>query len=224
MLWTVIGLLLQLFAGLIFALPHISPGITEKIEKSWRTGRGKLWSVFIIWFVIAVIVVLFLGVSNYAKAIYTIDIFLNALVGSIAALAGYLAFVILLGNQLYENVPKWIKDNKKFSESIKYEKILSANKRIYIISLIMIILLTLFFYFFKSIPIVNSFLGDNVVLALTMSLVSFALMNILTLSFYILDKLASAIDSWFRKPLWAYIILIFISGCILQIVGVFINR
>ncbi|MFC1964133.1 hypothetical protein ACFLV1_01990, partial [Chloroflexota bacterium] len=121
MIYTVIGLLFQLLAGLTFALPHVSPGITEGIEKSWRTGRGKLWSVVIIWAVIGVIVGIFLGVSNYAEAVHNVDVLLNALFGSVAALAGYLAFVISLANSLYEDAPKWIKDNKHFSDIVKYE-------------------------------------------------------------------------------------------------------
>jgi len=91
MIYIVVGLLFQLFAGLIFALPHVSPGITERIEKSWRTGRGKLRSVVIIWSVICFILIILLWVSNYAEAIHNVDIFLNALVGSIASLAGYSA-------------------------------------------------------------------------------------------------------------------------------------
>ncbi len=63
MIYIVVGILFQLFAGLIFALPHVSPRITERIEKSWRTGRGKLWSVVTIWGLIGVMVDIFLWVS-----------------------------------------------------------------------------------------------------------------------------------------------------------------
>lgn len=227
MIYIVVGLLFQLFAGLIFALPHVSPGITERIEKSWRTGRGKLWSVVIIWSVICFILVILLWVSNYAEAIHNVDIFLNALVGSIASLAGYLAFVIALANDLYKDAPKWIKDDKRFSDIIKYEKLLSANRRILIVSIIgvlLFILLILVSYFSNVMDILLNLRGNYIGFILVYCFIFFIVFFILSLSFFILVKINNMINKLFKKPLWAYIIFIFSIGCILQILGALVVR
>ena len=226
MIYTVIGILFQLLAGLIFALPHISPGITERIEKSWRTGRGKLWSVVTIWAVIGVIAGIFLGVSNYAGAVYNVDVFLNALVGSVAALAGYLAFIIVLANNLYENAPKWIKDNKHFSDITKYEKLLLANKRILVgatIGVMVFIVFILVSYFSNVTDMILNLQGSYIGFVLNYMFILTLVMFTLSLSFFILVKINHMVNKWFKKPLWAYIVFIFSIGCILQIIGALVR-
>jgi len=64
MVWSIAGVVFQLVAGVMLAVPFIYPGKVETIDREWHGGRGKQWLMLIIFAVLAVSLIIF-GMVTY---------------------------------------------------------------------------------------------------------------------------------------------------------------
>jgi len=225
MWFSIVGIILQLIAGVLLALPFVFPGAMEKLDKDWHSGRGKQRLVVVIWAILVIALFVMFGISTYSDSTDQSAWFIKAF-GALAAATMvffvYLYVVDYLFKRLLRRVPNWIMQNKKFYASVRYEKLVSANLRALIWCAIGIAVSAgaVCVIFNKPIGQFPSSLLLQIPGVLFIGVGAFCLSTLLlAASFLFLDKITNAINVRVKKPLWTYIIVLFVIGCVLQIVG-----
>ena len=225
MWFSIVGIVLQLIAGVLLALPFVFPGTMEKVDEDWHSGRGKQRLVIVIWAIMGIALLTVFGISTYSDSTNQNVWFIKAfgvLTGAAMVFCIYVYIVDHFFNRLLRRVPNWVMKNKKFSASVRYEKLVSANLRALVWSAIGIVVLSGAIYVIY-IMLINNFpssLWPRILGFLVIFVDAFCLSTLLlAASFLFLDKVTNAINLRVKKPLWTYIIVFFVIGCLLQIVG-----
>jgi hypothetical protein len=216
MWWSISGLILQLLAGVLLALPYISPGKMQELDEDWHSGRGKQWLVKVIWAVMIIVLLIISGTSIYSDSTNH-DVWFAKLFGVFSGVVFpifvWMYFVNLRFGRLIKRLPTWLQQYK-YAAGIRYEKYVSANRYICIWALIGWVVLSGAMYVMYAKKLV-SFSW------LLVPFDAFCFSTFLLAGLYlVLNMVVNLISKRFKKPLWTTILAIFIIGCVLQIVGI----
>lgn len=223
MWWSISGLIFQLAAGVFLALPYIAPGKMEKVDEEWHRGRGKHWLFVITWAFVVILVLIIFGISSYSDStnhdVWFIELF-GVILGAALPIFVWMYFVQLRFGKLLQRLPKWVQRHK-YAAGIRCEKFVSANRYVCIWALVGWLASSGAMYFiykqsenltsfpwlliFMTVLVIGSFCFSTFILALLYLILNFAI---------------NLIGKVVKKPLWITILVIFVIGCILQIVGV----
>lgn len=216
MAWSITGVVFQLLAGVMLALPFIFPGKIDKIDQEWHEGRGKIWIMVIIWvFLVAGLIVLF-GMADRQN--HTTQQWAGI---SLASSMAFFVYISLTGNIFVGRInrlPKWLKKNK-MATNIRYYELVKANQyTLTICGIIFIISNILLYFIIKNGHITGLWVYPTFLVLLFFGFS--ALTSLLALAFLFFNEIIGIMNSHLKKPLWTYVLIIFIIGCILQIVGI----
>jgi hypothetical protein len=213
----------------MLGLPFIFPGKLEKLDESWHKGQGRLWIFGVIYTVIFILLVVLYAISTYSDSANS-DTWIIKLIGAFfAAIVSFFVY-IYISNKIYQTLlarlPKWVQKNQ-YADCIRWQKLVSANIRTIIYSLIVLLIGSGSLYLWNFLKVKYDLM--NIFMQLSLFVIIFfmafsSMTAILAVIFIILDKGLSTINKRVKKPLWSYILFLFFLGSIFEIVGVIISN
>jgi hypothetical protein len=115
-------------------------------------------------------------------------------------------------------MPKWVQKNT-MGANIRYGELVKANLFAIEICFPIFIISSLALYFISRNKTTSVIWNGPEFLILLLDGFS-ALTGILALMFLIFNHLIEVMNAHLKRPLWTYVLVIFIIGCLLQIVGI----
>jgi hypothetical protein len=231
------GLSLQLIAGTLLAVPFLFPNKLENFDKSWHTGQGKKWVLLTVWSILGITVITIFGISTYSGGNNTESWYLK-LFGLLLVIAiTFVSYWVIINHYVHRKWPNWLQRRTSkitrqsaLFQQLVYERWVAANRYTAAVSAVILAVSVAILFGLDAANIPDEITGTDFS-ALTAFIASLAVIAILgavfslsalllSIIFLIANSIIEGIGKNIKRPLWATVIVLFVTGGILLIIGV----
>ncbi len=237
MWWAVSGISLQLIAGTLLAVPFLFPNKLEDFDKSWHTGRGKRWVLLTVWAILGIAVLAVFGISTYSGGADTESWFLKLLGLLLVTAITFVSYWVIINHYIHRKWPNWLQQQTSkitrqsaLFQQLVYERWTAANRYTAAVSAFILAVSAGILFGIAAANVPDEITGGDfspfsvliavlAVIAILGALFSLSAL-LLSIIFLIANSIIEGIGKNVKRPLWTTVIVLFITGGILDIIGV----